>query len=62
MSFFASEIAANAGFAGKIDNASNLAEQQERLIQQMLKDNATYRAAGMHYPYNVIDPGKCVIS
>jgi acetyl-CoA carboxylase carboxyltransferase component len=56
MSFVAPEIAANVVFAGKIENAPELAEQKERFIQQMLKDSAPYPAAGMHYLHDVIDP------
>ncbi len=54
ISFVSPEIAANVVFGGK-GPASDKGPREEQ-IQQMLDDASPYKAAGMHYLHDVIDP------
>jgi acetyl-CoA carboxylase carboxyltransferase component len=56
MGFVDPEIAANVVFAGKLKASPELAAQRDEMVQEMIKDGAPYRTAGMPYLHDVIDP------
>jgi len=54
MSFIDPDIGINVVYGNKLDKSDN--NRQEELVKNMIEDSRPYKAAGMHYIHDVIDP------